>query len=43
VESARPADPSDVARIVELADALRGELEEQRGGTLWLRAGTPRR
>ncbi len=38
MESARPADPSDVARIVELAGALRAEVGGQRGGTLWQRA-----
>lgn len=35
MESARPATTADVARLVELAHALRVELEEERGGPLW--------
>ena len=36
VEAARPADPADVARIVELALLLRAELAPMKGGELWL-------
>jgi GNAT superfamily N-acetyltransferase len=35
VESARPATEGDLARLVELAHAMRAELEEERGGPLW--------
>jgi ribosomal protein S18 acetylase RimI-like enzyme len=35
VESARPATTADLARLVELAYAMRVELEEERGGPLW--------
>jgi ribosomal protein S18 acetylase RimI-like enzyme len=35
VESARPATQADLARLVELAHAMRAELEEERGGPLW--------
>ena len=35
MESARPATVADVARIVELAHAMRVELGEERGGALW--------
>lgn len=37
MESARPAVPTDVGRIVELGGALRAELGTQRGGSLWQR------
>src|SRR5689334_7494928 len=35
VESARPATTADLARLVELAYAMRVQLEEERGGPLW--------
>jgi GNAT superfamily N-acetyltransferase len=35
VEDVRAANPDDLARIVELAHALRHELAEERGGPLW--------
>ena len=35
MESARPATAADVPRLVELAHAMRVELEEERGGPLW--------
>jgi ribosomal protein S18 acetylase RimI-like enzyme len=35
VESARPAREADLARLVELAHAMRVELGEERGGPLW--------
>jgi len=35
VESARPATEGDLARLVELAHAMRVELGEERGGPLW--------
>jgi GNAT superfamily N-acetyltransferase len=35
VESARPATEADLARLVELAHAMRVELGEERGGPLW--------
>jgi ribosomal protein S18 acetylase RimI-like enzyme len=35
VEAARPATTADLARIAELAHALRRELKEERGGPLW--------
>jgi GNAT superfamily N-acetyltransferase len=35
VESARPATTADLARVVELAHAMRVELGEERGGPLW--------
>jgi ribosomal protein S18 acetylase RimI-like enzyme len=35
VESARRATTADVARVVELAHAMRVELEQERGGPLW--------
>jgi GNAT superfamily N-acetyltransferase len=35
VEDARAATAADLARITELAHALRGELAEERGGPLW--------
>ena len=35
MESARPATAADLARLVELAYAMRGELGEERGGPLW--------
>ena len=35
MESARPATAADVARLVELAYAMRVELGEERGGPLW--------
>jgi GNAT superfamily N-acetyltransferase len=35
VEGARAATPADVGRIVELANALRAEFLELRGGQLW--------
>jgi ribosomal protein S18 acetylase RimI-like enzyme len=35
METARPATPDDVTRVVELARELRAELGEYRGGILW--------
>jgi ribosomal protein S18 acetylase RimI-like enzyme len=35
VESARPATTADLARVVELAHAMRVELGAERGGPLW--------
>lgn len=35
MESARPATTADLARVVELAHAMRVELGEERGGPLW--------
>ena len=35
MESARPATEADLARLVELAHAMRVELGEERGGPLW--------
>jgi ribosomal protein S18 acetylase RimI-like enzyme len=35
VEGSRPATAEDVARIAELAELLRRELEPMKGGTLW--------
>ena len=35
MERARPATASDIARIVELAGQLRGELRPMRGGEIW--------
>jgi GNAT superfamily N-acetyltransferase len=35
VEAARAATAADLPALVELASALRAELGEQRGGTLW--------
>ena len=36
VENARPATAADVARIVELAQAMRDELVTVRGGSVWV-------
>ena len=42
MEAARPATADDLATVVELARALRGELGEFRGGALWvLREAAP--
>jgi ribosomal protein S18 acetylase RimI-like enzyme len=35
VEDARAATAEDLARVTELAHALRAELQEERGGPLW--------
>ena len=35
MEHARPAQPGDLGRVVELARELRAELEGYRGGALW--------
>lgn len=42
MEGCRPAEPADVPRIVEMARALRAEIEPIRGGPLWAaREGRP--
>lgn len=42
MEGCRPADPGDIPRVVELAQMLRGEIREIRGGPTWaLKEGRP--
>jgi len=36
LEAARVATPDDLPNVVALAQSLRGELQSQRGGALWL-------
>jgi GNAT superfamily N-acetyltransferase len=35
MEASRPAGPDDVARVAELARAMRAELRQVRGGAIW--------